>query len=193
MNKKNFSQKKFATRFDGYYVSEDGRVWSEWHKRGSLSYKGEFKEINPFPRGGSDSKDRYMSVNVSVRDENGKFLKQIQYYVHRLVAETLVENPNNYLEIDHIDRDKKNNCVDNLRWVSRKKNLQQFNTKSYTIIDTVNGKTWKGTNIVEWVQENYDMINNRMKKKNRPPETVGKDLCSARSKKYKIWKFIVEF
>ena len=190
MNKKNFSPKKYPTKFDGYYVSEDGKVWTEFNR-----YSGKKeppREINQFLRGGATSNHRYMAVNISIKDKNGKTIKQIRYYTHRLIAETLVKNPNNYLEIDHIDRDKKNNCVDNLRWVSRCENMEYL-SKSYTITDTVTGKIWKGENTVQWAEENYDLINSRTKTKNRTSKEYAKNLCNARRTKTKIWKLTVEF
>ncbi len=58
-------------------------------------------------------------------NENGYKLVSLQnpqayrnLLVHRLVGLTFLENPNNYNEIDHIDRDKNNNSVDNLRWAN---------------------------------------------------------------------------
>jgi hypothetical protein len=44
------------------------------------------------------------------------------YFVHRLIGFAFIPNPNNLLEIDHIDRNKKNNNLSNLRWVTRSDN-----------------------------------------------------------------------
>lgn len=48
--------------------------------------------------------------------------------VHRIVAETFIPNPNNYPVIDHIDGDKKNNKVENLKWCTQSENCCNPNT-----------------------------------------------------------------
>ena len=42
--------------------------------------------------------------------------------VHRLVAESFIPNPNGLPEVNHIDEDKTNNCVQNLEWISHREN-----------------------------------------------------------------------
>ena len=46
------------------------------------------------------------------------------FSVHRLVAMTFLENPNNLETVHHIDEDKTNNKVSNLEWTTQKKNVQ---------------------------------------------------------------------
>lgn len=118
--------KLHPTKFDGYYVCEDGSIWTEWHR--NPTRRGYARKMNQSFRGGSDENDRYLSVNISLKDKNEKTIKQIKYYSHRLIAETLIENPNNLTEIDHKDRVKTNNEVSNLCWVTRKENMS-FNLK----------------------------------------------------------------
>ena len=58
----------------------------------------------------------YKSVNLA----NG-FNKR--YYVHRLIAQTFIPNPNNKPYIDHINKDKTDNRVENLRWATNSENI----------------------------------------------------------------------
>ena len=45
-----------------------------------------------------------------------------QTTIHRLLAIQYIPNPNNLPMVDHIDRNKTNNSLENLRWVSSRTN-----------------------------------------------------------------------
>ena len=60
----------------------------------------------------------YLQVKLS---KKGKWYYK---WVHRLVAEAFIPNPNNLKQVNHIDGDKTNNEVSNLEWIDNKNNTQ---------------------------------------------------------------------
>jgi len=50
-----------------------------------------------------------------------------RFKVHRLVATAFIANPNSLPAVDHIDEDKTNNKVSNLRWCTPEQNLDYYN------------------------------------------------------------------
>jgi hypothetical protein len=50
------------------------------------------------------------------------------YKVHKLIAMTFLDNPNKYTQIDHINQNRKDNRIENLRYVSNSEN--QLNKKT---------------------------------------------------------------
>lgn len=56
---------------------------------------------------------------LTIRMENKK-----QFYIHRLVAETFIPNPQNKPQVNHIDGNRWNNHIDNLEWVTQNENIK---------------------------------------------------------------------
>ena len=50
-------------------------------------------------------------------------------YLHRIVAEIFLENPNNYQYVLHIDGNKLNNSVENLKWSKDNMNLRKNHSR----------------------------------------------------------------
>lgn len=84
--------------FEGLYrINKKGEIWSCCYK----------KIMKPH------IEDGY--VRVKLRKDGKKHMGRI----HRLLGIQFIDNPDNLPQIDHIDRNRSNNSLDNLRWVSQ--------------------------------------------------------------------------
>lgn len=112
-------------------VTSDGRVFKRRQiyagrgKKRHLIGWTEFREVNPGLNG-------YLSVFIPYREG---------CFIHRLVAEAFIPNPENKPFIDHINGNRADNRVENLRWVSHRENCNNPNTR-YKNVYGSNRKVW---------------------------------------------------
>lgn len=99
-----------------------------------INEKGDIKSLKTYRILYQDiDKYGYRITPISI---NGKY-KNI--YTHQLVAETFIPNPDNKKYIEHINGNKTDNRVENLKWVDEKtplteiENLRKFRYDSTTI------------------------------------------------------------
>ena len=85
-----------------------------------VSNLGRIKKNNTEPTYGSLYKDGYYRLKFY----NNKEKKFKHFQVHRLVAFTFIQNPENKPIVNHIDENPSNNKVENLEWVSNKENIE---------------------------------------------------------------------
>lgn len=86
----------------GWFISNKGQIKDK---------DGNIRIPTPHPKG-------YLQTSLSGKN----------YLVHRLVAKAFIPNPENKPQVDHIDGDKSNNCVENLRWTTSHENNSNPNT-----------------------------------------------------------------
>lgn len=123
-----------------YEISSDGEV----HTLGNFP-KLRNKVTGPLKPGNNKG---YRTVVLT--DLNGKRHTKI---VHRLVAETFLDNPLNLRCVNHKDEDKTNNCVHNLEWCTDQYNKEYSNKKIFRFKSST-GEIVETKNVSRFCREN---------------------------------------
>ncbi len=106
--------------YKNYTISEDGKVYNKKFKRYLKPYK---------------NNKGYLIVSL-YKDGKRKHIS-----IHRLVALHFIENPENKETVDHIDRNRTNNSVNNLRWATKaeqNRNRDIISNTGYKYISKIN-------------------------------------------------------
>lgn len=170
--------------YEGYYeVSNNGKI-----RRTKYYDNGNKKRHNiPYYLKPAIDKDGYFRVSLS------KNYKYKRFFIHRLVAQTFIPNPNNYPCVNHIDGNKSNNNVNNLEWC----------TIAYNNIHALNNglknmkiHNWKTSKIVEKYDLNGNFIESYKSsgeagRVNKISSENIRNCCRGEVKTYKgyIWKY----
>lgn len=99
---------KKIKRNPNYSINEKGQVRNDKTNHIKSSF------LNP--------KNSYLIVDLYQNNKSKKVP------IHRLLAETFIPNPENKPTVDHIDGNRKNNVISNLRWATYSENNSRFET-----------------------------------------------------------------
>jgi hypothetical protein len=94
--------------YNNYYVTNDGKIYSTKSKR--------------FIKLRTDSAGYKM---IALYDG----IRKADLLVHRIVAIQFIENPENKPVVNHINKNKSDNNVDNLEWATHSENMIHANKK----------------------------------------------------------------
>tara|TARA_R110001592_G_scaffold356948_1_gene659509 strand:- start:740 stop:1225 length:486 start_codon:yes stop_codon:yes gene_type:complete len=124
-------------------------------------------QISTYGRIYNKKTTNYLKICYNTNSHSGQTAIRVNgimktVYPHRLVAEYFISNDNNFNEVDHIDRNVRNNNITNLRWADRYLQNQNRNNnknnksghrciayhkraKLWCVKKSVNDKTYKKT------------------------------------------------
>lgn len=119
-----------------YLIFDDGHIETADRIVNGVHHKSKILKQRNGSKGNKFGK--YQMVTLW---DNGK---KIDVFVHRLVAQTFIPNPNNYPVVNHKDGNPSNNRVENLEWCDY----------SYNAIHSIeilgnNPKTWKSKAVIQ--------------------------------------------
>lgn len=144
---------KIIKDFENYKVSDTGEVFSI--KRNKM--------LKPY------EKKNYLGVYLC-QNNIRKFMS-----LHRLVALTFIDNPNNYPQVNHKDENTKNNVVENLEWCSAKYNANYGNHKEKIRQSMLSNNPFKGKQHTELSKQKMSLAK-KGKPSNRKRKVVIDDV-----------------
>ena len=121
---------------------------------------------------------RYIADNhiIAEMESNGYLVCRVNKILmrkHRLIAMQWIDNPDNLPHVDHINHNRTDNHIENLRWVSNAINANNRNDQTFVdnipdeaiVVDSYNGRYFEGLYFHDNIFYKYNGINYVVKPK----------------------------
>lgn len=130
--------------FPGYRIGNDGFLQSERGRQGQLT--GQWNTLS-----GTTDQDGYFVVTLY------KDTKKTNKKVHRLVLEAFVGPCPKNMECCHMDNNRKNNRLDNLKWGTSKENANHRRIAGTIVRGTMQSQAKIKESDVPLIREKYSL------------------------------------
>ena len=114
-------------------------VKEEWRKIANLNGYS----VSNLGKVRNDKTGRILKTYDNGRGYQKVEIKNKKWYIHRLVAQAFIPNPNNYPQVNHIDENPNNCRIDNLEWCTAQYNIEYSVAKAIDQYNSITGETIK--------------------------------------------------
>lgn len=161
-------------------------IWKDvkgYEGKYQISNYGEIKSLTRWGNGrilkGGKTKEKPQQYRYIALVGTGR--KDIKHkYIHRLVAEAFIPNPNNYTEVNHIDGNTMNNHADNLEWCTHKQNMENAHKRGVLVaghLSETGAKHPKAKTVLQFTKDGkfireWESVNQIMRETGIPASTI---------------------
>lgn len=103
-------------------IAEKWKAIPDLNGRYEVSNHGRLRSYCKLGGKSITSEPKILSVPINGNGYPAKYIKGVNYRIHKLVAYAFIPNPDGLPMVNHIDGDKTNNLVSNLEWCDKSHN-----------------------------------------------------------------------